>query len=243
MAGSISALQVYNRVISPTEILQNYHGGPIATSGLTFAVDAGNLVSYESGSATTYSLTGSETGTLVNGVGYNTGNGGSWTFDGVDDYINIPHSSSIAPSTGYISVEAIFKASSAGGLHNSIIYNKENEYEMSAGGGYISIAFRPNWAWVADTAFNTNQWYHTMLTYDQQYQRLYINGVEVYSAALSGAIGNVYSNDLRIGARGAPGAPGSLFNGSIPVVKVYNRALTADEVKENFSAQRNRFGI
>ena len=114
---------------------------------------------------------------------------------------------------------------------------------MSAGGGYISYAFRPNWAWVGNTAFNTNQWYHTMLTYDQQYQRLYINGVEVYSAALSGAIGNVYSNDLRIGARGAPGAPGSLFNGSIPVVKVYNRALTADEVTQNFSAQRNRFGI
>ena len=242
--GNIETARIYSRGLTSTEIYQNYYNGPIVTSGLTLALDAGNLVSYESGSVTSYDLSGNNnTGTLVNGVGYNTGNGGSWTFDGVDDYINIPHSSSIAPSTGYISVEAIFKASSAGGLHNSIIYNKENEYEMSAGGGYISYAFRPNWAWVGNTAFNTNQWYHTMLTYDQQYQRLYINGVEVYSAALSGAIGNVYSNDLRIGARGAPGAPGSLFNGSIPVVKVYNRALTADEVTQNFSAQRNRFGI
>ena len=165
------------------------------------------------------------------------------TFDGTDDYINIPHNSAIAPSTGYISVEAIFKAASAGSENGSIIYNKENEYEMSAGGGYISYAFRPNWAWVGSTAFNTNQWYHTMLTYDQSYQRLYVNGVQVYSAALSGAIGNVYSEALRIGARGGNGAAYGFFNGQIPVVKIYNRALSAGEVKQNYNFYKTRFNL
>jgi len=165
------------------------------------------------------------------------------TFDGSDDYINIPHNSAIAPSTGYISVEAIFKASATGTQNGSIIYNKENEYEMSAGGGYISYAFRPNWAWVGSTAFNTNQWYHTMLTYDQSYQRLYVNGVEVYSAALSGAIGNVYSEPLRIGARGGSGAPYDFFNGQIPVVKIYNRALSAGEVKQNYNHYKTRYNL
>lgn len=165
------------------------------------------------------------------------------TFDGTDDYINIPHNSAIAPSTGYISVEAIFKAASAGSENGSIIYNKENEYEMSAGGGYISYAFRPNWAWVGSTAFNTNQWYHTMLTYDQSYQRLYVNGVQVYSAALSGAIGNVYSEALRIGARGGNGAAYGFFNGQIPVVKIYNRALSAGEVKQNYNFYKTRFSL
>lgn len=164
-------------------------------------------------------------------------------FDGTDDYINIPHNSAIAPSTGYISVEAIFKAASAGSENGSIIYNKENEYEMSAGGGYISYAFRPNWAWVGSTAFNTNQWYHTMLTYDQSYQRLYVNGVQVYSAALSGAIGNVYSEALRIGARGGNGAAYGFFNGQIPVVKVYNRALSAGEVKQNYNHYKTRYNL
>jgi hypothetical protein len=193
---------------------------------------------------TTYDLSGiANNGTLTNGPTFDSSNGGIITFDGVDDYIHIPHSSSIAPSTGSISVEAIFKASAAGSAYNNIIYNKENEYEMSAGGGVISIAFRPNWAWVGDTAFNTNQWYHTMLTYDQSYQRLYVNGVQVYSAALSGAIGNVYSEPLRIGARGGTGSAYGFFNGSIPVVKVYNRALSANEVLQNFNAQKTRFGI
>lgn len=180
-------------------------------------------------------LSGSNnTGTLVNGPSFDTSTGGAIVFDGVDDYIHIPHSSSIAPSTGNISVEAIFKAASTGVENGSIIFNKESEYEMSAGGGYISYAFRPNWAWVGRTPFNTNQWYHTMLTYDQSYQRLYVNGVEVYSAALSGAIGNANSQPLRIGARGGNAAANQFFNGSIPVVKVYNRALTAAEISQNY---------
>jgi hypothetical protein len=190
---------------------------------------------------TIYDLAGTNHGTLTNGPIFNSEIGGEIKFDGVDDYIQIPHSSTIAPSTGSISVEAIFKADSAGGLHSSIIYNKENEYEMSAGGGFISYAFRPNWAWVGNTAFNPGQWYHTMVTYDQSYQRLYVNGIEVYSAALSGAIGNVHSEPLRIGARGGSASAYGFFNGSIPVVKVYNRALSASEVFQNFSSYPQYF--
>ena len=173
----------------------------------------------------------------------NTKSVGSLYFDGTDDYLNISHTSAIAPSTGYISVEAIFKAASTGTENGSIIYNKENEYEMSAGGGFITYAFRPNWAWVGRTAFNTNQWYHTMLTYDQSYQRLYVNGVETYSSSLGGAIGNTYSNDLRIGARGAPGAAYGFFNGDIPVVNIYNRALTSSEVLNNYRQYKTRFNL
>jgi hypothetical protein len=45
----------------------------------------GNLVSYESGSTTTYSLTGSISGSLINGTGFTNNNGGAWNFDGTDD--------------------------------------------------------------------------------------------------------------------------------------------------------------
>jgi hypothetical protein len=183
-------------------------------------------------------------GTLTNGAAISyTNTGGSMYFDGINDYVNIKHHTTIAPATGYITVNAWFYATAAGTKNGSIIYNKENEYELSAGGGYITYAFRPNWAWVGDTAFSTNTWYCTTLTYDQSYQRLYVNGAEVYSAALSGAIGASYSNDLRIGARGAPDAASSFFNGYIPIVQVFNRALSATEVLENFNNQRLRFGI
>jgi len=196
-----------------------------------------------SDSQSTIDLSGTNTITAVNSPYNNPAINPQLYFDGSNDYLNIPHSSNIAPFTGYISVEAVFNASSAGSENGSIIYNKENEYEMSAGGGYISYAFRPNWAWVGATPFNTNQWYHTMVTYDQSFQRLYVNGTQVYSAALSGPIGNLYSSDLRIGARGAPGSAYGFFNGYIPVVKVYNRALSAGEVRDNYSHYKTRFNL
>jgi hypothetical protein len=82
-----------------------------------------------------------------------------------------------------------------------------------------------------------------MVTYDQSYQRFYVNGVEVYNAALSGAIGDSYTNDLRIGARNAPGTPTSPFKGYIAVVHIYNRSISAAEVLQNYNNGRQRFGI
>jgi len=183
-------------------------------------------------------------GTLYNGAGitYNMG-GGAMYFDAVDNYVNITSTALLNPNSGVISIGAWFYSTETGGGNDRIIFNKENEFELSAGGGYVSYAFRPNWAWVGATAINLNQWYYTMVTYDQSYQRLYLNGVEVYNAALSGAIGNVYANDLRIGARNAPGAPTSPFKGYIAAVHMYNRSLTAAEVLQNFNNGRQRFGV
>ena len=58
-------------------------------SSLNGSIDAGNLVSYPKSGTTAYNLTGSGTGTLTNGVGYNNIYGGTFNFDGVDDYANL----------------------------------------------------------------------------------------------------------------------------------------------------------
>jgi hypothetical protein len=88
--GSISNVIGYNKSLSEDELRQNYYQAPIVTDGLVLAVDAGNLVSYESGSTTAYSLTGSLSGSLVNGTGYLPDNGGIWDFDGTNDQIRSP---------------------------------------------------------------------------------------------------------------------------------------------------------
>jgi hypothetical protein len=183
-------------------------------------------------------------GTLVNGaaISYDMG-GGSMYFDGSNDYVNITSTALLNPNSGVISIGAWFYSTETGTENDRIIFNKENEYELSAGGGYISYAFRPNWAWVGRTAFNLNQWYYAMVTYDQSYQRFYVNGVEVYNASLSGAIGDSYAYDLRIGARNAPGAPTSPFKGYIAAVHMYNRSISAAEVLQNYNNGRSRFGV
>ena len=264
------SINVNSNVISNTgfnssgDILNN---PSIVTDGLVLWLDAGNNASYINSSsyydcgygcqyyASDPGCTNCNTqikdmsgygndGSLTSGASVGYSNiGGYVNFDGTNDYVNILHSSSIQPSTGYITTSAWFYSTETGSIHDRIILNKENEYEISAGGGYVSYAFRPNWAWVGSTAFNINQWYNVSLTYDQSYQRLYLNGSEVYYAALTGAIGTTSTADLRIGARGAPGAPTSPFKGYIPIVHVYNRALTATEVLQNFNNGRQRFGV
>jgi len=87
--GGIANVVLYNKGLTASEVLQNYYGGPIVTSGLVFALDAGNLVSYPKSGTTSYSLTGSATATLGNGTGFSSRDGGTWVFDGVDDYISL----------------------------------------------------------------------------------------------------------------------------------------------------------
>jgi hypothetical protein len=63
------------------------NNAPIVTDGLVFYVDAGNGNSYP-GSGTTWSdLVGGNDGALTNGPTYDSGNGGSIVFDGVDDVV------------------------------------------------------------------------------------------------------------------------------------------------------------
>ena len=66
-----------------------YVGPDIVDDGLVFAIDAGSTRSYPGSGTTVTSLVGSATGTLNNGVGFSTANGGNFTFDGVDDHINL----------------------------------------------------------------------------------------------------------------------------------------------------------
>ena len=70
--------------------------GPNGVSdGLVFQLDAANLRSYTGTGLTANGLVSGIGGTLVNGVGFGTTVGGTFVFDGVDDYIYIPSITSI----------------------------------------------------------------------------------------------------------------------------------------------------
>lgn len=63
---------------------------PIVTDGLIFYLDAGNIASYPGTGTTWTDLSGNNNnGTLVNGVGFNSANGGSLFFNGSNQYVNL----------------------------------------------------------------------------------------------------------------------------------------------------------
>ena len=82
-----------------------------------------------------------------------------------------------------------------------------------------------------------NQWFHMAGVYDGTTGYLYINGV---LAASSAKTWSTVQSTAQIG-RQTNGA--EYFNGNISSAKIYNRALTASEINQNFDALRGRYGL
>ena len=224
----------------------------IVTDGLVLCLDAGNRKSYPGSGTTWTDLSGrGNNGTLVNGVGYNSGNGGSLVFDGVNDNINVGNTTRIiSPSQSSITVNCWVRT------------NVVNEYKkifvnMASGGGpstisaiYFSIGPSPFNTYFGvttnvgqlDASYSQNistlNFTNLCGTYDGSNIRLYLNGNLVAIQSHSGVMGtggitriSGYDNN------------NETWNGEISQVSVYNRALTASEIQQNFNATRTRFGI
>jgi len=75
----------------------NKVGVPSYPSSLKLFIDAGNPLSYSGSGTTVIDLIGTQNGTLINGVGYSSSNGGYFTFDGTNDYIDFGTNTAIQP--------------------------------------------------------------------------------------------------------------------------------------------------
>jgi len=237
----IQIAQIYNRALTQAEVLQNYYQAPIVTDGLVFAIDAGNLVSYESGSTNSYSLTGSLSGSLINGTGYTSSFGGGWIFDGVDDRIQIDTNLSIS-SSFTINYTVLIKELPTTNEYNYIFLNgagfrSNGVYAEFGDGPFFSIC-TVNSSSAAGAVYLSNPQanvvYYATATYENRTLKGYINGNLVDTNNLNFDPVNGSNNTLNIGAHGP-------F--VIPLWGYYNRALTAAEVQQNFNAQRSRFGL
>jgi hypothetical protein len=204
------------------------------------------------------------TGTLTNGVGYGNSNSGSFVFDGVDDFIDLgnPSSLDITQSITHIlwiyPISNIFSGfngiftkansgSSGGTLSNTLIFIAPGQFGYSANSYNVAYGKSDgaggNNVW--DIIPSYNQWYCYSSTYDGSNVILYRNGVEVSRTAQTGTIYNTNQNTgVKLGRDGRYSFDtGRQYNGNIAQVSIYNRALSASEIQQNFNALRGRFGI
>jgi hypothetical protein len=94
-----------------------------------------------------------------------------------------------------------------------------------------------------NSPYNYNQWYQLTQTFNGSTQAMYINGLLYTSTSLSG-VQNKPNRSYAIGASfTGDNNPQIFLNGAIGQYLIYNRALTAAEVLQNFNATRSRFGI
>ena len=91
------------------------------------------------------------------------------------------------------------------------------------------------------SAFAANTWTHIVTTYDGQVGKIYVNSQLVANTDWGSVLGATTNNSvLTVGGNTGTNRQ---FNGQIPITKVYNRALTAQEIKANYNAIKGRFNI
>jgi hypothetical protein len=100
---------------------------------------------------------------------------------------------------------------------------------------------RQGLVYLASPILTLSVWHHYVATYNNGLKTIYLNGVQVGSQTYSGPGDFSNSNNALIGRR-FNDASRSL-RGDIAVTNLYNKALTADEVRINFNALRSRFGL
>lgn len=189
-------------------------------------------------------------GELVNGPVYNSLNGGSLVFDGINDGVQLPGTnlslnqmtiSSWNFSTNYNQNGFMFEKTTNGTVNT--------QYSLFYSSGDNSIYYRTYGLSTTDLTINTtsagvvnNQWNNVVATWDGLNKRIYVNGnLVATSAALTGTVTQNTTGPAYIGIYG--NFAGYPFNGRIAMTQLYNRALGTQEVVQNFNALRGRFGV
>lgn len=233
--------------------MSTVQSGRIVTEGLVFYMDVSNPRCY-SGTGSTFEDVSSldNNGILINGVSYTTEYLGGFSFDGIDDRIDVPFEDSLNPATA-ISISSVFDVSSYTGNYAPIIFKQNGSptnYEQYQLGVY-SISGELRFYITSPGLTQTftsytgvyNNVIHAVGTCDTTTDRmnLYVNGELVDSKTFSFTF-FTSSNPLQIGGVTISGFPG-YTSGKIYQALVYNKALTSEEVWQNYEFTKTRFGI
>ena len=220
-------------------------GGPnVVTDGLVLYLDAANPKSYPGSGTTWFDLSGKgNNSTLTNSPSYSSTNGGSFLFDGVDDYSTLPYNSSM--DNNYTTLSTWVKSTFVTGPNNRhyifdsighkvIFYvdepNTLNFYVVTTTGG-TAISY-------INSLVSEDSWLNIVGTFNGSTIALYVNGTLVSSSSLSGTVaasGGLTGRlmDYRLNGFETQGSAASFM--------LYDKALTADEVLQNYNATKHRF--
>ena len=246
------------------------YGGPdIITDGLVLHLDAANRKSYPGTGTAWNDLSGnSYNGTLTNGPVFGNTNGGNIAFDGVDDYIDcsdhvddlifdspatistwlMPLSDKNTGSTFFFIANDVDPVSSTGGYAFIIRYGSTTGsltgetfviYRYDGGGqGHQVTLYGVNNGYEYQ-----NQWVNATVVVENNTWKLYVNGILqtlTRGTYWTGAQFK-YGESISPKDRAWIGTPGT--NIRVASTKVYNIALTQQQILQNYNALKGRYGL
>jgi hypothetical protein len=195
------------------------------------------------------------TGTITTGPTYSSANGGSLDFDGVDDYGYINYSPSLAPTSAISGGGWVFYSDWINSSGNIFSKLQSGGYGLqhSIIGGNVSFLVRLSGAFQSSTfskSLMNSGWNHIFGTFDGRYIRMYLNGNAVGTPYDHGSVTSIeysVSNNLGLcidaGSGSSNSVEGTPTNARISSIQIYNKALTAAEVRQNYNATKGRFGL
>jgi hypothetical protein len=233
------------------------YNSSIVTTSLISCLDAGNPRSYPGSGTAWRDVSGNGiNGTLINGPTYSGNNLGYLSFDGVDDYVEC--STSLPGISGNV-------AASIGCWFMAVGGSSTTFYPLVGWGGSTSgdalmlglnqpsqsnslnVQFNGgNWVATADNTYAPNTWYYFVCTKTpgnaNTTTKIYLNAQEQALTYTVSLIPNFVVETNRIGQWVNPGYT-TKFPGRVSNTQMYNRALSATEITQNFNATRGRYGI
>ena len=215
----------------------------VVTTGLQLYLDAGNASSYPgSGTAWTDLSVNGRNGTLTNGPTYSATNGGSIVFDGSNDYVQCTGSLTVTAATFVTWI----KRNGSQGQYDGILFSRgTNTTGMNF---YTSNQLGYHW----NDSSSTYNWSSGLTIPDATWCMIAVSVTSTAATAYLCQTGGTTTatntvnhassllNDIKLAQ---DDAGSRFFNGNIAIAQLYNIALSAGEVAQNFAADRGRFGV
>lgn len=227
-----------------------FYNPRIVTDGLVLYLDAGNRRSYPATGTLWTDLSGQgNNGTLINSPTFNTGNLGNLSIP-VGAKIDV-NATNLKTNSGTWSIWL----RSSDTINNFLEFMSLATPDVQLSDGihlYIStgisaIAIKSGINFIINAQINNNtsdnKWHNIVMTYQTNVNcSVYFDGQQVFSSSLTNW-NWTSSNTLRICGKLTTWSEGDDFTGNVSNVSIYNRAITIQEVSQNFNAIRGRYGI
>ena len=224
----------------------------LVTDGLVYYLDAANPRCYAGTGLTSYGLVGSIVGSLAGSVGFGTSNNGSFIFNDTSDHISLGNPTVLQGlqlnmtlscwfnQRSNVSYGTLYSDYSAVGAHKLVSLLRVDSGQLR----YFTSDSAGNYQYVQPASITNGSWYFVSVTISgilgAPVATIFLNGttysynlVPLSSTPFTGSThcigGNVHNNEY--------------FDGNIALTQIYNRALSAAEVRQNYNATKGRYGL
>jgi hypothetical protein len=216
----------------------------IVTTNLSMFLDAGNASSYPGSGTTWTDLSGnSRNGTLTNGPTYSSADGGSIVFDGTNDFVQCSGSITATAATFVIWI----RRNGLQGDFDGIMYSRSAN---ATGLSFWGTTNKLSYTW--NNAVNTYSWDSGLTIPDLTWCMIAVSVTSTtataylcQSSGITSATNTVSHTSTTLDAIriGQDSLASRFFTGNIATAMIYDRALTANEITQNFNALRGRYGL